>query len=275
MRESVQRGAMGLLGLVLLAACQGPAAGPTSGASQTPGAIRPTTPPVAYPGQTTPPAPPTGASIVSKTSFAERGLIWRECEVSEEAYTDWRQAEACFGQAPPSWSEEDEQRFGTRTSRGLRLAVGDDVYEVRDHDLNVIRWSTLTKNGWPVHVLPGGALVHPANISLQTVSGKVAWEFAGELQKTVIYGGKNVRALYGLEAAYRPYGIDGKLIFVGERDGASFIVIDGKQMGPEFDEIIVAYCCEPVLYSVRLGGGRYAFWGTRRDRHYVVELSVE
>lgn len=149
-------------------------------------------------------------------------------------------ARAVLRQAPPSWSEEDEQRFGTRTSGVLRLAVGDDVYDVRDHDLNVMRWSTLTKNGWPMHVLPVGALVHPANISLQTVSGKAVWAFAGELQKTVGYGGRDVRALYQLDAAYRPYGIDGKLTFVGERESASFIVVDGKQMANEFDEIIVA-----------------------------------
>ena len=126
-----------------------------------------------------------------------------------------------------------------------------------------------------MRVLPGGAVVYPPNISLRDVTGTVAWEFVGELEKTIIYGGKDVRAPYDLDAAYRPYGIDGKLVFVGEKDGLRFVMVDGKRIGPEFDEIIVAYCCEPVMYSVRFGEGRYAFWGTRGGRHYVVELSSE
>lgn len=84
--------------------------------------------------------------------------------------------------------------------------------------------------------------------------------------------GKDVRVLYELDAAYRPHGIDGNLVFVGEKDGSSFVVGDGKRLGLKFDEIIVAYCCEPAMYSVRFGEGRYAFWGTRGDCYYVVEV---
>jgi hypothetical protein len=91
-------------------------------------------------------------------------------------------------------------------------------------------------------------------------------------QKTIIYGREDVRALYDLDAAYRPYGIDGKLVFVGEDDGLRFVMVDEKRLGPDFDEIIVAYCCEPAAYSVRFGEGRYAFWGSRGDRHYIVEV---
>lgn len=267
MRQSLPR-RVELLSLVLLGAC-GLLEAPT------PRMIEPTVPPVAHAAPTTPTAALTDNSIVSETSFAEMGLIWRECEVSEEGYTDWRQAEACFGHAAPLWSDDDERRSAERTSRGLRLRVGTDTYEVRDYDVNVLRWSTLTRNGWPVRLLLGGALVHSPNISLRDVSGTVAWEFAGEHQKTIIYGGKDLRALYGLEAAYRPYEIDGKLVFVGERDGSRFVMVEDERVGPAFDEIIVAYCCEPVMYSVRFGEGRYAFWGTRAGRHYVVELSVE
>jgi len=258
-----------LAGLSLLVACRAPGAAPESRA------IEPGMPAIAYAAPIPPTDVPADSSIVSETSFAEMGLIWRECEVSQKGYTDWREAEACFGHAAPEWSEEDKRRSGMRTERGLRLTIDGDVYQIRDYDLNVVRWSTLTRNGWPIRVLPGGAMVHPPNISLRDIAGKVAWEFAGELQKTIIYGGKDMRALYGLDAAYRPYGIDGKLVFVGEKDGSRFVMVDGKRLGPEFDEIIVAYCCEPVMYSVRFGEGRYAFWGTRGGRHYVVELTAE
>lgn len=260
---------IGLVAFVLLAACRAPGATPESRA------IEPTVPPVAHGAPTTPTAKPTDSLIISRTSFAEVGLIWQECEMLAEGYTDWQQAEACFGHAAPAWSDEDGRRSGTRTERGLRLTVDDDVYEVREYDVNVLRWSTLTRNGWPVRVLPGGAMVHLPNISLRDIAGKVAWEFAGERQKTIIYGGKDVRSVYDLDAAYRPYGIDGKLVFVGEKDGSRFVMVDGKRLGPEFDEIVVAYCCEPVMYSVRSGGGRYAFWGNRGNRHYVVEVAAE
>ena len=52
-------------------------------------------------------------------------------------------------------------------------------------------------------------------------------------------------------------------------------MVDGNRLGAKFDEIIVAYCCEPVMYSVRFGGGRYAFWGTRGDRNYAVEVTAQ
>jgi hypothetical protein len=126
---------------MLLAACRAPGTAPASRA------IEPTVPPVAYTEPTTSTTVPADSLIMSRTSFAEMGLIWKECEVSQEGYTDWRQAEDCFGHVAPEWSDEDEHRSGRRTERGLRVTVGDDVYQVRDRDLNVLRWSTLTRNG--------------------------------------------------------------------------------------------------------------------------------
>lgn len=45
-------------------------------------------------------------------------------------------------------------------------------------------------------------------------------------------------------------------------------------MGPAFDRILIAHCCEPAMYSARGGSGSYAFWGQRDGQRYVVEISA-
>jgi hypothetical protein len=67
--------------------------------------------------------------------------------------------------------------------------------------------------------------------------------------------------------------LDGKLIFIGEKDDASFVVYDGEQIGPTFDEITIGYCCEIALYAPRFGEGRYGFWGRRGGSSWVVEIA--
>jgi hypothetical protein len=100
----------------------------------------------------------------------------------------------------------------------------------------------------------------------------VVWEFCGERVQTITYDGKDLRTQFGLDAAYRPYELDGKLISIGEKDDAYFIVYDGEQVGPPFDLIVMSYCCEIALYAPRFGEGRYGFWGQRGGRSYVVEI---
>jgi hypothetical protein len=101
-----------LAGLSLLVACR------TPGTASEPRAIEPSVPAVAYAGPITRTAVPTDNRIISRTSFTEMGLIWRACKVSQKGYTDWREAEACFGHAAPEWSEEDKRRSGTRAPSG-------------------------------------------------------------------------------------------------------------------------------------------------------------
>ena len=74
-------------------------------------------------------------------------------------------------------------------------------------------------------------------------------------------------------AAALDYELDGKLIFIGEKDGAYFVVYDGEQVGPPFDLIVIGYCCEIALYAPRFGEERYMFWGQRESSSYVVEIT--
>jgi len=131
---------------------------------------------------------------------------------------------------------------------------------------------TLYMNGDPVKTLWGEFTAFSPNISLQDLNGKVVWEFADHKRAAIVYDGKDLRRLYGLDKAYKPYALSGKLIFVGEKDGKFFVVYDGVRVGPNFDRITVAYCCEAVLYSVRAGQGRYLFQGIREGQPYLVEI---
>lgn len=77
-----------------------------------------------------------------------------------------------------------------------------------------------------------------------------------------------------LDAPYAPYALADKLIFVGRQGEQYFVVYDGQRVSPVFDRILLAYCCEPAMYSIRGGSGRYTFWGTRGNARYMVEISA-
>ena len=47
---------------------------------------------------------------------------------------------------------------------------------------------------------------------------------------------------------------------------------DGRKVGPGFEQVTIAYCCETMLYSVQFGQGRYQFRGTRAGVEYIVEV---
>ena len=205
----------------------------------------------------------------------EAGLAWQECGVSSQGF-DWKQAEDCFGHPMPLWSATDKTAFGESVgSEDFRLAIGQNAYQtaVSNGILPIQPCYTLYKDGIRLQTLCGEFGAHSPNISLQNVGGKVAWEFADHRLDTVIYDGQDVRRMYDLSGAYRPYDLGNKLIFVGKKDGKYFVIYDGSRVGPDFDEIMIAYCCEPVLWSVQYGQGRYLFWGSRNGQSYVVEIS--
>ena len=214
---------------------------------------------------------PIPTVVPAEQVLDRRGLLWRECDLS---YLGWQQVETCLGHPLPVRGDTEKARFGARTDRGLVLRVGQDVYEARTNEFGPLYRSALYKNGRRLRTIFDGTPFHSPNMSLQLIDGKVAWEFYGERRQTIIYDGKDLRSQYGLDAAYRPYELGGELIFVGEKEGKHFIVYDGKPVGSEFDEIIIGYCCEIVLYSPRFGEGQYLFWGKRGDKYRAIEITV-
>ncbi|MFP4346424.1 MAG: hypothetical protein ACLFU8_17195, partial [Anaerolineales bacterium] len=115
----------------------------------------------------------------------------------------------------------------------------------------------LRRNGITLATLDGTSGASYPNVSLQHLAGHVVWEFSNMETQTLLVDGEDVREIYGLDAAFRPYELGGKLIFVGQRGLRRFIVYDGQQLGPTCEGIAVAHCCEGTLTSVQSGSGRY------------------
>lgn len=204
------------------------------------------------------------------------GLTWQECAVFTGF--DWEQAESCFGHPMPLWHESESANLGTRLNdnMSLHLTIGQDVYRASlSGRLLLEEQYTLYKNDQVVYSLYGKFTAYPPSVSLRNVGGKAVWEFSDGNTATVIYDGSDVRQLYGLDKAYKPYGLGGRLIVIGQKNDRYFVVYDGWKVGPDFDQISIAYCCEPVLWSVQGGQGRYLFWGSRDGQWYVVELALQ
>jgi len=174
----------------------------------------------------------------------------------------------------PLWNDDEKANYGERTDGdNYQLAIGKDTYRTEVSERFPTQRYTLYRNGERIGTLRGGFDAHSPNISLQNVGGKVAWEFADQDMATIIYDGQDVRQVYGLDKAYRPYGLADKLIFIGQKGGKYFVVYDGLRIGRDFDEIAIAYCCETMLYSVQFGQGRYLFSGVRNGEHLLVEIT--
>ncbi|MCP4537886.1 MAG: hypothetical protein GY832_12145 [Chloroflexi bacterium] len=206
----------------------------------------------------------------------EVGLTWQECPLIQEEHLDVNLVQACFGHSVPLWGEDEKINLGERVDQeNLHLVIGQDVYkaDVKQGLFPTQRYA-LYENGEHIHTLRGVFGAHSPNISLQNVGGKAAWEFSDHNIAIIIYDGQDIRDLYGLDNAYRPYGLADKLIFVGQKDGKFFVMYDGLKVGPDFGEIVIAYCCETSLYSVQFGQGKYLFWGTRQGQHYLVEITI-
>lgn len=219
----------------------------------------------------TPPArTPVPTVVPTEQVLDQSGLLWRECDLSS---LGWEQAETCLGHPLPVRDDTEEGRFGMRTDHGLVLQDGQEVYEVRSAEFGPLAWSALYKNGRPLRTIFDHTPFHSPNISLQLIGGKAAWEFYGERVQMVLYDGRDLRSQYDLDAAYRPYELDGKLILIGRKEDTYFVVYDGERVGSPFDEITIGYCCEIVLYAPHFGGGRYVFWGRRGDSYRLIEIT--
>ncbi|HOG48233.1 MAG TPA: hypothetical protein PLJ35_19840 [Anaerolineae bacterium] len=174
----------------------------------------------------------------------------------------------------------DRAKWGANTEHGHRLEIGADVYETRE--ASGLFWNTYTlyKSGRAIATLRGvrdSFDGRSPDLSLTNIGGKAAWAFYDHVrdQATIVHDGQDVRTLYGLDRAIAPYEIDGKLIFLGNRAGRSFVVYDGRRVGADWPgHLSLALCCEGVLYNPRSGGGRYMFWGGQDGAAVCVEMAA-
>jgi len=228
---------------------------------------------------------PTPTSLPERTEihFENLGLVWRDCELPRPHY---QSQEDCLGVTKKETFEDGESPFGEHflppgaLMQGWRLFIGNDVYEALHQPYMVKAFSDpddwleykLFKNGQILITRKSKLTGYDPNAGLLNINGKYAWEFANPYQATVIYDDVDLRQQYGLEAVYRPYVINGKMIFVARDNGKMFVVVDGKSIGPEFDEIEIGYCCETV--GIYRYPGQYWFWGSRESRNFVVVITA-
>ncbi len=204
----------------------------------------------------------------------EAGLVYQEC-AQEAEFGGWQQAPACFGHEAPDWDEAETARRGKRTNmQDLALVIGEDTYTARFVASLLLDWFVLSKNGWPQRGLLGEFTAFSPNIGLAEIGGKAAWEFADHDSATIVYDGRDLRREYGLRQAYRPYALGDKLIFIGQKGGKYFVVYDGRRLTPEFDDVLIAYCCEVAMYAPQGRGEYYLFNGVRDGQNYLVEISL-
>ena len=225
------------------------------------------------PPATAPPGPAASASPRIEASAEAAGLRWRECKVGPDG-EDWAQTEACFEHPSVVWDDTDRANAGERTQHGYRLRTGQDVYETYEHETFVpnLNLYTLTRNGRLQKLILGRFTAYSPDLGLTNLAGNTAWTFDDGHVATIVYDGADLRSTYSLDAAYAPYALANKLIFVGRWADHYFVVYDGQQVGPTFDQILIAHCCEPAMYSARGGGARYTFWGQQGDERYMVEI---
>ncbi len=234
-------------------------------------------------------ATPT-AELLSATP-ADVNLVWEECSIPNDSKVngvDISQIETCFNLSLPLLTDEEKNNFGIKQINGLdtdlyiyKLTIDNDLYETKMMDFSVSNMEykyALYKNGDSVQNYSGTVSIF-APMSLQNIGGKAAWEVSefSEHQKgtaTIFYDGVDIQKLYGLDKAHHPYGLNDKLIFIGEKDSYYFIVYDGKKVGSDFDNVRLAFVPDPAPHwSVQYGNGTYLFWGFKNEQWYIIKIT--
>ena len=222
---------------------------------------------------------PTSAISFSGTPTVipmDLGLTWSECVVPNRDYSietaDMGFLKSCID--TPVWSENDKKRIGERVSgqegdAELRITIGSDYFETK-HDNSKELWTyELIKNGEVILKINPSFMAHDPNRNFWNIEGKLVWELAGSTAMIVV-DGVNYNEKYQLEGSFFPYEIKGKLIYIAKENGKYHIVYDDKVMGPEFDDIQMAYCCS--MASVYHGSEQYWFLGRRAGTKFIISF---
>jgi hypothetical protein len=69
------------------------------------------------------------------------------------------------------------------------------------------------------------------------------------------------------------YQLNSKLVSIGKIGVKYFLIVDGRRVGPVFDDIVIDSSSEYAPFSVDYGQGRYVFRGVRHGAYYLVEVS--
>ncbi len=215
-------------------------------------------------------------SSTPTTIIFENGLTWTECILPSRDYfhtkADIQLITTCLGMELPAWDDSDRAKHGERV-RGingdnLRLVIAEDTFETRYTQSNPYDYELL-KNGVVIATATAHFVTFDPNQSLGVLGGKLVWEVISE-PPALIVDGINFNEKYQLEGSFFPYEIKGKLIYLARKNGKYHIEYDEQAVGPNFDEISMAYCCATL--SVTCGKGQYWFLGRRDGVQYIIAI---
>jgi hypothetical protein len=113
---------------------------------------------------------------------------------------------ACFGRPAPILADDQKNGSGQYIDHTtVRMTVGQDVYEARANDLIALTVYTVYRNNNRVKSLIGLSDTLLLRMFLSNVNGHVAWGIANDNPATIIYDGKDLRNVYGLDQAHLAY----------------------------------------------------------------------
>jgi hypothetical protein len=256
-----------LLAGVMLTACDGFASSPAiPPVSATPRAATESP----SPAMQSSPIPVSG--IPTEIAF-ENGLTWLECVVPNGDYyhstTDLAIITSCIDL--PEWDEPDAgtsaERISGSNGSDLRLVIGTDVFLAKHDSTHGCCEYQFSKNGEVIVEINAPMITSDPNRHLWNIGGQAVWELLTD-PPVIFVDGVNLNEKYQWEGSYFPYEVNGKLIYIARQNGKFHIVYDDEVLGPEFDEISMAYCCAKI--SVVYGNDQYWFLGTRAGTQYVV-----
>jgi hypothetical protein len=203
----------------------------------------------------------------------ENGLTWMECVVPSRDYfyvkPDVELLTNCIDF--PNGDDHDEKIIGERiqgnNGSDLRLVIGIDIYQTKYDNTKGCCDYELLKNGDVILRTSAPLITFDPNRNFWNIEGKLVWELITQ-PPVIIVDGVNFNEVYHLEGSFFPYEINGKLIYIAKENGKYRIVYDKKVIGPDFDEISMAYCCAKI--SVMRGGGQYWFLGRRDGTQFII-----
>lgn len=203
---------------------------------------------------------------LASTTVAAVGLEWRECPAADDVTV------ACGEPFPFLWPDPAlPSAWLDWKARDLRLTTA-------GRDYRVIRWpawtgcySVIGMSQRP-SVLCGGdsELQWDVNIGIQSFHAGPAIVIRDGKLATVLWNGEDLRKTYGIDAAFEPAEIGGRLVFIGRQANRYFVVFDGKRVGPDFEDIRLGICCEAASSRPRASGEAYSFYGSRQGREVKV-----
>ena len=263
-----------LMPLLILMACAPATATPRAGGSDNVAITiiyAPTTVPTESPESRSAVLSSPSLELPSTTKIPDTSLTWRECAMTGDFQA--QQINTCFGSIdlPPTPTPAPDLPPGE-----MRLKIGSDTYRTTLFKSDYFaekQCFNLHKNTVLLTTLCGKTAGFNPSYSLQAIGNKSAWEFIDGSKGYVIYEGKDMAQTLNLDSAFRPFELDDKLIFIGKKADRYVVVYNQQVIGPEFDLIHIAHCCESAAWSVRHGIDKYWFWAKRNGQNYVIEIS--